>query len=118
MTNQVPLESFSEQLITYFLFGKYSSPDKANKHEMKENFRSRFTVVAFPTHFLSLSGLWYIVLSHCYLGHLISLFSPQLHREKKNFVIVPILLFLYHDMLFEKVGGVLLLFYLAKGIYL
>ncbi len=76
MTNQVPLESFSEQLITYFLFGKYSSPDKANKHEMKENFRSRFTVVAFPTHFLSLSGLGYIVLS-------------QLLFRASNFIVFP-----------------------------
>jgi hypothetical protein len=72
----VPLESFSEQLITYFLFGKYSSPDKANKHEMKENFRSRFTVVAFPTHFLSLSGLGYIVLS-------------QLLFRASNFIVFP-----------------------------
>ena len=77
MTNQVPLESFSEQLITYFLFGKYSSPDKANKHEMKENFRSRFTVVAFPPIFCRFLVYGILFFPSCYLGRLISLFSPN-----------------------------------------
>jgi hypothetical protein len=99
------------------LFGKYSSPDKANKHEMKENFRSRFTVVAFPTHFLSLSGLGYIVLSQLLFRASNFIVFPQLHREK-NLVIVPVLLFLYYDLLFNKVSELLLLFYLAiPGIY-